>query len=337
MADATQECRLAVIVPAFKPDFLAKALASVLRQNDQRFALYVCDDASPADIQGIARSVLGGRPYSYKRFADNLGGVSLPRHWNRCVAESSEPWVWLFADDDEMEPDCVAAFWREVERTRGGFDLYRFNSCCIDKASKVLSVNQPYPREESGREFLLARLRTTRASTAQELIFSRRAWTDLGGFPDFPLAWATDDAFIAELGRHKPIRLIDGPRILWRHSGSNITSVTSTSVLSRKILASQKFVAWAGRFLVETRPDERPFTQNEVDRMTQAWFFRWLCFTRNRLSWQNCAEVDRFLAVTWRHPRGYGWLWCLQWNARMLGLAAWRRLCGLRSRSRPAS
>ena len=49
---------LAIIVPAYKGDFLAKALATLTQQTDQRFNLYVCDDASLDKIEAITRAAL---------------------------------------------------------------------------------------------------------------------------------------------------------------------------------------------------------------------------------------------------------------------------------------
>ena len=115
MPDSPQTNQLAILIPAYKPDFLAQALQCLARQTDQRFAIYIFDDASPADIHGIARSILGARPFIFKRFEKNLGGTSLPQHWNRCVAETNEPWLWLFSDDDLMDDNCVAAFHKFLE------------------------------------------------------------------------------------------------------------------------------------------------------------------------------------------------------------------------------
>jgi glycosyltransferase involved in cell wall biosynthesis len=327
--------QLAIIIPAYRARFLAEALDSVLAQTDQRFNLYVFDDASPDALPAVIQPFQARRPLTYHRFAENLGGRSLSQHWDRCLQRTTEPWIWLFSDDDVMEPTCVESFWREIEITRGAFDLYRFNTRCINARSELVSTNDPYPQEEWGRDFLLVRLRERRGSTAQELLFSREAWKGIGGFPDYPLAWAADDAFIARLGEKKPIRLISGPRIQWRLSGTNITSADSTPVFSRKILASRMFIAWAREFLAKEKLGPQGFGRKELDAMTEAWFFRWLFFMRTRLSWQICSEVDRFATEVWQYPRGYGWLRCLLWNGRMIAAAARRRLRARLGRKRP--
>ena len=332
------EHSLAIIIPAYRAQFLEAALASVLAQTDQRFQLYVFDDASPEPVAEIVQSAQQRRQLTDHRFTENLGGRSLTQHWTRCLEKTAEPWVWLFSDDDVMEPTCVAAFWQEVERTQSAFGLYRFNTRCINEASVVVAENEPYPLEEMGRAFLLVRLRGERGSTMQELIFSRSAWVAAGGFPDFPLAWAADDAFIAALGRTQPIRHVAGPRVLWRLSEGNITGKTgqaAAAVLVRKLDASRRFIAWAKQFLTDTAANQLCLSEAEINALTEAWFFRNLYFRRRWIDWRTCWLVDGFAAEVWGHPRGYGIAKC-QWRnfCRVTG-ALGRKFARLGRRSSP--
>ncbi|HEY5297436.1 MAG TPA: glycosyltransferase family A protein [Verrucomicrobiae bacterium] len=314
---------LAIIVPAFRTQYLEEALESITNQTNQNFNLYVFDDASDEPIGEIVEKFQARQTLTYHRFAENLGGQSLPRHWMRCVERTTEPWIWLFSDDDVMEAHCVEAFFQEFEATEDKYDLYRFNTRCIDNKSRIVSTNDPYPMEEWGRDFLMVRLLEERGSTFQELIFSRQAWKLIGGFPDYPLAWAVDDVFISKMSENKPIRSIRSARINWRLSGINITSVTTTSVFRRKIIASGLFIEWVNQFLAEGT-SRKKFTSKELNAMTEAWFFRWLYFMRTRLGLTICLQVDQFASQVWGYPRGYGWIRCLVWNCRLI-LEAIRR------------
>jgi glycosyltransferase involved in cell wall biosynthesis len=319
------ETQLALIIPAFRAKYLEESLESIAGQTNQKFNLYVFDDASQEPIQEMAQKFQMRQPLTYHRFSENLGGRSLPQHWARCVERTTEPWVWLFSDDDVMEANCVEALLREIEVTDGSFDLYRFNTQCIDSKSRVVATNDPYPNEEWGRDFLLVRLLEERGSTAQELVFSREAWKRVGRFQDYPLAWAVDDVFISEMGGNKPIRLIPKARIRWRLSGTNITSMTTASMLSPKIIASRMFIEWVNEFLADGTSVKK-FTQKELDAMTEAWFFRWLFFMRTRLALRICLQVDRFASEVWHYPRGYGLAKCLAWNSRLVFEAIKRRI-----------
>lgn len=305
---------LAIVIPAYKAAFLREVLESVARQSCRDFQLYVGDDASPGNIRDIVREFSEKLPIQYHRFPNNLGSVSLAEHWRRCIALSREPWIWLFSDDDLMEEGCVEAFYRELQATGSRHDLYRFNTYSINARSRVISENVQHPQNETGPDFLVSRLRGGRTSTAQELIFSRAAWKAVGGFPDFPLGWASDDAFIATLGARKPIRVMPGPRLKWRLSGKNISTDNSFAMALQKLQACLKFVEWAAAFLEKNPPTEGPLTNAQLAALLEDWFFMQMIYRRQLMSLKSSLEVDSLAVSVWRRPRGYGFLKTMKFN-----------------------
>ena len=235
---------LAVVIPAFKSDFLARTLKSLIQQTDQRFNIYVCDDASPADIQSITRSVLSARSHTYKRFENNLGGASIAKHWDRCVALTREPWIWLFSDDDLMDPGCVEAFYKFLETEGEVTDLLRFDGWIVDEHDKIIELFPANLDGESWLEFAYGHLMGWRRSFMQQLVFRRDAFEKAGGFLDLPLGWSTDDAAIIAMGRRRPLRRIPGARVYWRCSGKNITPCPSLKVRKSKLRADCLFLQW---------------------------------------------------------------------------------------------
>jgi hypothetical protein len=307
---------LGIFMPAYKAGFLREALRSLARQTDQRFQLYIGDDASPEPVAEIAREFQGSLRAQYRRFDQNLGGTSLVQHWERCLRLGAEPWVWLFSDDDLLDPGCVAAFYAELERSGGRHDLYRFNTIWLNDARQERDESAPHPAEESGADFLAARLRGGRRSTFQELVFSRAAWQAAGGIPDFPLAWASDDAFIATLGARCPIKCISGPRVTWRWGEASISGSSSAATFRTKLRASEEFIRWAMAFLEQHPPSSGCRSPLERRRLTEHWFFD--CFVYHAwrfLDWDNCREIERFARHVWGRPPGAGWLRALRANA----------------------
>jgi len=244
MMDMLLNHQLAVIIPAFKGDFLARTLESLLRQTDQRFNIYVCDDASPADIEAITRSVLGARPHTYKRFENNLGSVSIAKHWDRCVALAREPWIWLFSDDDLMETGCVEAFYRFLETEGEATDLLRFDGWIVDEHDKITELFPANLDGESWLAFAYGRLMGWRSSFMQQLVFRRSALEEAGGFLDLPLGWSADDAAIIAVGRRRPLRRVPGARIYWRRSRKNLAPDRSLKVRKNKLRAICLFLRW---------------------------------------------------------------------------------------------
>ena len=235
---------LAIIVPAYKGDFLAKALATLTQQTDQRFNLYVCDDASLDKIEAITRAALGSRPYVFKRFEKNLGGTALARHWDRCVALTGEPWVWVFSDDDLLDDNCVAAFHELIAAEPNAADVLRFDAWIIDAADKIIGLHALSRDRETWLEFAYGLLMGWRRSFMQQIIFRRTAYDRAGGFLDQPLGWSTDDAVFIGFGREKPIRRIPGARLRWRSSDKNISPDRSLERRKKTIVAVCQFLQW---------------------------------------------------------------------------------------------
>jgi glycosyltransferase involved in cell wall biosynthesis len=244
MIDSSSTHKLAIVIPAYKGDFLAKTLACLLQQTDQRFSIYIGDDASPADIQGIARSAFGARSYVYKRFENNLGGVSLAKHWNRCVGLANEPWIWLFSDDDLMDANCVEVFHKFLESEEEMVDIVRFDCWIVDESDRVTEPQAFDVDQESWLGFAYGWLKGWRQTVMQKLLFRRRAFEETGGFLDLPMGWATDNALIISLGRQKKIRQLRGARVFWRNSMQNITPSRELRFRKEKLRATCIFLHW---------------------------------------------------------------------------------------------
>jgi glycosyltransferase involved in cell wall biosynthesis len=294
---------LAIVIPAYKAKYLRETLVSIAAQTDRRFQLYLGDDASPEPLEEIVREFSGTLDIRYRRFAENLGGKSLVAQWNRCLELVTEPWLWLFADDDVMEPDCVAAFLTEMEHTAGQHDAYRFNTVVIQSARRFTEggdrrpAEKPlHPQVQRGRDFLLAQLRGPHNCNMQQMIFSRAAWRRVG-IPEFPLAWAADDAFIASLGEPLPIRTISGPRIRWRWSDDNITGADTPGLDRIKARSGNLFIAWAVEFLRRHGADE-----GETAPLAEAWYFQQLRQHETFLAGETLRDWRLLAHKLWQQP-----------------------------------
>jgi hypothetical protein len=307
------EAELAIVIPAYKAKYLRTALESIVGQTDRRFQVYVGDDGSPEDIAGIVRGFTGLLPLTYHRFENNLGGKSLVKQWDRCLRLTHEPWIWLFSDDDFMDENCVAAFYAERTRTQEKHDLYRFDTIWVNGQSEPILNSPRHPVEETGAEFLLARLAGTRNSTLQEIIFSRRAWAAGGGIPVFPLAWCSDDAFIAGLGAQRSIRTIVGPPVYWRLSELNISNNKSRFTIRTKITASADFVRWVMAYFDQYAPAARA----EAARQTERWFLNYISTCWQFLDLKSGWEFEKVARVCWNHPPGWAGLKSLGLNFKL--------------------
>ena len=262
------DIKLAIVIPAYKSEYLADALLSISNQTDKRFRVYVGDDASPGPIREICERFQDKLDLVYHRFSENLGGSSLIDQWHRCIELSSEPWVWIFSDDDKMDPGCVEAFYSSLEATEAGYDLCRFNTLDIDENGKVIRISPPHPSLESGLEFAYHRLCRNRSSFVSEYIFSRIVFDEHDGMVKFPLAWCADDASWIAFSGEKGIYTIYGPKVYWRNSRINISFARTANKL-QKVEACGQFLFWL----------KQKFTPGEIRKQLgiDAQYFRDCC------------------------------------------------------------
>ena len=316
---------LVIVIPAVKAAFFAAALQSVAAQTDQRFRLRVFDDASPEDLRGIFQSVCGEMPNAvFHRFEENLGRRSLVGQWNRCVAQTREPWVWLFSDDDIAEPGCVAAFHRELARAAGPCDVYRFNTTIIDAQGRPGQTSRVHPYRESAVGFTRRWLRGECDCFAVEHVFSRQAFEREGGFVDFPLGWCSDIASWAAFAGPHPICTVEGPRVRWRLSDANISSLNAVGQMA-KIDAMFSYADWLEAFLARSPATAGELPAPVLASLLRRWFDGALRHYFVSLTWRDSWRVARRVA-----GRAGGSV-----GGRLLGMAGWRlrrRVWALRAR-----
>lgn len=230
---------LAVVIPAYKLDFLDRALESVNAQTSRDFHVYIGDDASPHDLRPVVEKWKErGLPVTYRRFPDNLGGTDLVGQWSRCVAMTEgEPWIWLFSDDDMMEPDCVEKFIARINSDKNRHDIYHFDVTVIDSCDAILKNAPSYPAVIRPAEYFRRKMNAEIESFVVENVFSRAVYEAVGGFKRFPLAWGSDVATWMAMMQNKGMATIKGPRVLWRSSDQNITPLRNPEISRIKLMA----------------------------------------------------------------------------------------------------
>lgn len=286
----TKMTKLAIIIPAFKAIYLEQALNSLANQQDKRFRVYVGDDASPEDLKSICGNFTDRLDLHYHRFEHNMGGTALAKHWNRCIALTSESWLWLFSDDDIADAGCNAAFQHALESTNSAFDVYHFQVNIIDGDGKLLRRPPDFPPFLNSIDFTNLRLEYKINSYAVEYIFSRDVFTREGGFISFPVAWCSDDASWAAFSAVTGIHTIAGPRVNWRQSGRNLSSRNSP-YSAKKIEACLQYLEWLKRKLEINSAIDTTLSQ----RMS-TWLYAQLYWLNPRLGWLTSWHCARRLS-----------------------------------------
>ena len=237
---------LAIVIPAYKATFLPAALDSIAAQTCQEFTLYIGDDCSPNHLENIVCKYKDKVNLVYKRFETNLGGTDLVAQWERCIAMTQgEPYIWIFSDDDVMEPRCVEVFLTLPAEIRDNYVVH-YNIHVINEDGSVIKTPLKYPQVMSSKEFLDAKLfHKGCISYVVEFVFPRWVHEKTEGFQNYDLAWGSDFmTWLKFADACKGIYTIDAEnsKIRWRYSSENISPNRSNDIQVRKI-KSQIMVA----------------------------------------------------------------------------------------------
>ena len=185
---------LAIIIPYYKLTFFDATLSPLAAQTCQDFKVYIGDDASPEDPSNLIEKYKGQFDFSYHRFEDNLGGISLTQQWERCIALSNnEEWLMILGDDDVLGENVVKEFYKNIKTVQNqNNNLIRFSSKIIHSSTGTLSEVYNNPKNENSVDSYIKHLQGISRSSLSEYVFRRESYVK-HGFCNYPLAWHADD------------------------------------------------------------------------------------------------------------------------------------------------
>jgi glycosyltransferase involved in cell wall biosynthesis len=223
---------LSIVIPYYKLTFFEETIKSLSNQTDQRFKVYIGDDASPEDPSSLLEMYASKFDCSYYKFKTNLGGTSLVKQWERCMQlTKDEEWMMILGDDDVLGNNCIAAFYQNLEEIENlKISTVRFSTMVIDSNGEFISKNYIHPKIEMATDFLTRKFKGGTRSSLSEYIFKRKS-IETFRFKDFPLAWNSDLLAVLEFSEWKNIFTINEAQVFFRLSGLNITSKNDNVVL----------------------------------------------------------------------------------------------------------
>ena len=240
--------KLAIIIPAYKSEFLKATLDSLSKQTNLNFKVYIGDDNSPFELLKIVEQFKTSLDITYKKFDNNLGAESLTKQWERCVEMSSEEWIWLFSDDDLISNTCIETFYK-AQNGNPGTQFFKFHTKMIDFNGDGIKLFRDRTNLEqksiSSESFINDRITNNRfRSYAIEYVFHRTLF-DQFRFINFPLAWSSDDATWFKYSIANSGISVLNDTVFWRFSGKNISSdSTNKVIIFKKYQAIKEYLNW---------------------------------------------------------------------------------------------
>jgi glycosyltransferase involved in cell wall biosynthesis len=291
-----KQCALAIIIPAYKPEYLAKTLQSIADQTCKDFNLYIGDDCSPYKLHEIIRPFEKVLDFEYCKFDNNLGGTNLIAQWDRCIELSSnEGWIWLFSDDDIMSDSCVEMFYKNLS-TYPEEVLFHIDLNIIDDLGNISHRSKKFPTRISGPELFSEKLKLKISSTVVEYIFKRSNFREKGGFERFDLAWNSDDATWIKLIGNGEVLTIEDCKVFWRYSSLNISSLLDKAVIMKKTDANLEYLAWAASFFKKNGIAENTSGSDKIKWLMQ------MVKESNHLSIREKLEICVYITKKLRRP-----------------------------------
>lgn len=215
---------LAIVIPFYKITFFDATLNSLACQTDERFKVYIGDDASPENPTELLEKYKGLFDFFYNRFECNLGSTSLVKQWERCIALSNEEeWLMILGDDDFLSDNVVENFYshkEEIEKLN--INVVRFSSQVLSfTGEKSLVFNNPKIEKSTDsfyRKFILGSTR----SSLSEYVFKKTSYEKYR-FRNFPLGWGADNFAWLDFTNFGNIYSIDEANIFITISDKNIS------------------------------------------------------------------------------------------------------------------
>lgn len=136
-----------VIVPAYKPNYLAQALRGVMDQDPgpEHMEILVLDDHSPHELEPIVRQVCRDRAV-YVRHPQNLGTYA---NENAGVTMSRGIWTHILNDDDWVLPGFYQAFRQSLENQPSSTGIASCQIMQVDSEGRALGP-RPLARPTPG-------------------------------------------------------------------------------------------------------------------------------------------------------------------------------------------
>lgn len=217
-----ENIKFSILVPAFKAQFLAECIDSILSQTYTNFELIIVNDASPENLGEIVSSYNDSRIQYYVN-EKNCGAVNVVDNWNKCLSYANGDYVICMGDDDKLLPCCLEEYRKLIEKFPD-LDIYHGLTEIIDENGKVSDIQEARPEREGMFSLINGRLRGNRLQYIGDWAMSREKLTQMQGYVKMPMAWGSDDLTAFKLSMHNGVANTQIPVFQYRISSLTISN-----------------------------------------------------------------------------------------------------------------
>lgn len=224
---------LAIVIPYYKLSFFEETLKSLVVQSDQRFKVYIGDDASLENPETLLSKYSSKLNVTYRKFDANFGGKSLVKQWDRCLnLIDDEEWIMILGDDDYLSKDVVKSFHEYYDDFKTETNVVRFASQMTFAIDNSKSKVYTHPVWEKPIDSHMRKYDGESRSSLSEHVFKAESYKKYG-FVNYPLAWHSDDKAWFDFSENKPIYSINDSLVYIRVSNVSISGVKTNITIKR--------------------------------------------------------------------------------------------------------
>lgn len=210
-----------ITVPAFKAQYLAECIDSILAQTYKNFEVIIVNDASPQNLDSIVSKYDDPRIHYYKNKV-GFGAKHVVGNWNKCLEYAKGDYVICMGDDDKLLPNCLEEYVKLIEKYPG-LNVYHALTEIIDEKSHFLRMQEMRPEREGLFSMIYGRLNNQRLQYIGDWLFRTEYLQSIGGYVNFPFAWGADDMTAYLAARRKGVANSQVPLFQYRESAITIS------------------------------------------------------------------------------------------------------------------
>jgi glycosyltransferase involved in cell wall biosynthesis len=255
----TSSPKFTVFIPVVKTLFFKEAFDSAVAQTFDDYEIVVLDNKADADVTWV-------KSKPRVRYHENEYQLPPVENWNAGLRLCRGEFVILLSDDDFLTPDCLCELARFIEK-HAGLEVIRFLRSEIYHNGVVHRFSAPGAEVESIDQFIYYQYTFHRGLALSDYAFRRATAIEIGGYRNFPKAWATDQLLAVEIGARKnKIGNLNKPLLCYRFNGENLS--TKTHVLE-KMTADYEYFKYTASLLESIASSYQPLAVKSIKSRLQ--------------------------------------------------------------------
>lgn len=287
--------KFSITIPAYKSEYLAEAIQSVVEQSYQDWELIIVDDCSPEQLASIVKPFLIDSRIRFYRNEKNCGAVDVVDNWNICLSYCTGDFVICMGDDDRLKSCCLDEYSKLIANYPG-LGVYHARTEIIDEQGRIVETLEERPEWESALSLLWNRWAIRENQFIGDFCYDVKCLRSAGGYFKLPLAWGSDDITAVRAAKENGIANTTEFCFQYRRNSHTITSSKNARI---KLAASVSAYQWFQSFIqnidaTKVSPSDREYLLT-INNVCRTYYYKSLG--------KNCADDlqgNPFRIVYWR-------------------------------------